>query len=337
MTEIVQSKNINNHRISFTLHEAPGKNIVIFCHGFRGTNVGPNRFFVRAARQLEGAGISSLRFDQFGSGNSEGDFFDSSFFDWVETIRSVAEQYLEQGYRVALFGQSMGGAAAIVAAAQTLMISSVVAWAPGVILDDHIAPPDSIVEESGQIVRARFWQEAYTARIADKLSEIKSPVYIVQCTADEYVDQRNRDALAKKARPNHSVENFEGYVHSNWTYAQSKEIIDKTVSFLVKSFPQAEKSAPGAMAVATKPALVSSTQASPQSPTKQLSPEEKAELDRKIKQILEEEGALSKKLARAPFPHNKHLMWVIVTGGLWMPVWLALYYKWRKSPSEKRD
>ena len=330
MTEIVQSKSINNHRISFTLHEAAGKNIVIFCHGFRGTNTGPNRFFVRAARQLEAAGISSLRFDQFGSGNSEGDFLDSSFYDWVETTRIIAEQYMEQGYRVALFGQSMGGAAAIVAAARALMISSVVAWAPSVILDDHIAPPDSIVEESGQIVKARFWQEAHTARIADKLSDIKAPVYIVQCTADEYVDQRNRDALTKKARPNHIVENFEGYVHSNWTYAQSKEIIDKSISFLVKSFPQAEKTPP-ALAVVTRPSIAPSTQAPSQPSAKQISAEEKAELDRKIKQILEEEGAFKKKPNKPPFSHGKHLMYVATTAGLWLPVWLVLYYKWKKS------
>ena len=113
MKQITQDQNFNGHRILNVFHDANGKSVVIFCHDYRGTNVGPNRFFVAAARQLAKQGISSLRFDQYGSGNSEGDFFDSSFFDWIETTKTIAENYLEQGYKVARFDQSMGGAAVI--------------------------------------------------------------------------------------------------------------------------------------------------------------------------------------------------------------------------------
>lgn len=80
MKEITQDQNFNGHRIATAFHDANTKSIVIFCHGYRGTNAGPNRFFVTVAHQLAEQGISSLRFDQYGSGNSEGDFFDSSFF-----------------------------------------------------------------------------------------------------------------------------------------------------------------------------------------------------------------------------------------------------------------
>lgn len=235
MKEITQDMEFNGHRISTVFHNADSKNIVIFCHGYRGTNIGPNRLFVRTARQLAEQSISSLRFDQFGSGNSEGDFFDSSFTDWVETTKAISKYYFEQGYRIALFGQSMGGSTVIVAGAES-HLSAIVAWVPDPNIDEFMMPENNIIEENGQIVQARFWQEAHDAKIADKLPLIKSPLYVVQCTADEYVDQKNRDAIEKNIQSHHRIDTFEGYSHGRWTYDQSKNIIEKSVNFLVQNF-----------------------------------------------------------------------------------------------------
>ena len=234
MREFTQDQNFNGHRISTAFHDTNSKSIVIFCHGYRGTSAGPNRFFVTVARQLAEKGISSLRFDQYGCGNSEGDFFDLSFLDWVKTTKEIAENYLNQGYKVALFGQSMGGAAVIAVGSELPNLSAIVAWSSDPNIEDFVAPENGIIEESGQIVQARFWQESYDAKVADKLRLVKAPMYIVQCTADEYVDEQNRNAIAKNAQPNHKVENFEGYAHSKWTYEQAKGIIDKSVEFLVE-------------------------------------------------------------------------------------------------------
>lgn len=234
MKETTQDHYFNGHRIATAFHEANAKSVVIFCHGYRGANIGPNRFFVTAARQLADRGISSLRFDQYGSGNSEGDFFNSSFFDWVKTIQEIAGKYLTEGYRVALFGQSMGGAAVIAAGSELQHVSAIVAWSPDPNVGDFVAPEHGVLEESGQIVQARFWQEAHDARIADKLSSVTAPMYIVQCTADEYVDEQNRNAITTHARANHRVEHFEGYPHSKWTFEQSNEIIHRSVDFLVQ-------------------------------------------------------------------------------------------------------
>ena len=235
MKETIQDQEFNGRRISTAFHDAGNKKVVIFCHGYRGSNIGPNRFFVRAARQLAERGISSLRFDQFGSGNSEGDFFDSSFADWIETTKTIARYYSEQGYQVALLGQSMGGSTVIAAGAQLSDLSAIVAWIPDPNVEDFVLPESNVVEENGQIVQARFWQEAHDAKIADKLSLIKAPLYIVQCTADEHVDQRNRDAIAGNVQPNQKIDTFEGYSHGRWTYEQSKDIIERSVNFLVQN------------------------------------------------------------------------------------------------------
>src|SRR4051794_432200 len=127
---------INDRRIATVFHTARQKRIVLFCHGFRGSKIGPNRFFVPLARRLAEAGVCSLRFDQYGSGDSEGEFLKTSFEDWVTTTKTLAERYVDEGYQVGLLGQSMGGSAVIVAAA-TLgrRVSSVVAWVPDPSID----------------------------------------------------------------------------------------------------------------------------------------------------------------------------------------------------------
>lgn len=237
MIETIQYQNFNNHQLATVLHDTGSKDIVIFCHGFRGSNIGPNRFFVRAARQLADKNISSLRFDQYGSGNSEGDFFNSSFIDWIESTKSIAKKYLDQGHRVSLLGQSMGAAVVIAVGAEIPAFASIVVWSPDPNIGDFQIPASKICEENGQIIQARYWQEAYNTEIANKLALVKSPTYIVQCTADEYVNKENRDAITKNAQPNHMVDNLEGYSHSNWTYEQSKDVIEKTVKFLVNFFP----------------------------------------------------------------------------------------------------
>ncbi|MEI7792636.1 MAG: alpha/beta fold hydrolase [Candidatus Berkelbacteria bacterium] len=236
MKEITQDQIYNNHRLATTFHDAGGKNIVIFCHGFRGSSIGPSRFFVKVARKLAENNISSLRFDQYCSGNSGGDFLDSSFADWILTTKKIAQGYIDQGYKVALLGQSMGASAVIAASADIPELTATVAWVPDPNIDEFAGGAEGFVEEGGQLVQNSFWQEAREAKVADKLAKIKIPMYIVQCTADEFVDEANRKAISENAQPNHQVEIFDGYRHSQWSFEQSEIVINRTVDFIVQKF-----------------------------------------------------------------------------------------------------
>lgn len=236
MKEIISSRSINGHEIATVFHDADIKKIVIFCHGYRGTSVGPSRFFVIVARKLAEAGISSLRFDQYCSGNSEGDFFNSSFLDWVKTTQELTNDYQSKGFQVALLGQSMGGATVIDVASQMKDLTCVVAWVPDPNVEEFEWPENGIIEEGGQTVKATYWQEAHGEKIADKLAKVNAPTYIVQCTEDEYVSKENREAIIKNLRPNHKEVTFEGYKHSAWTYAQTDAVIKSTVDFIIAKF-----------------------------------------------------------------------------------------------------
>lgn len=231
------TRKINNHDIVTVETTVAGgeKNIVIFCHGYRSSSIGPNRFFVRAARKLAENSISSIRFDQYGSGNSAGDFIESSFNDWVETTKTLCYEYLDKGYRVCLFGQSMGGSTVIATSAQVSEVTAVVAWVPdGSISNSEDTDGLPYYEECGQRVGKRFWQEARNAKVAQVLSTVEKPVYIVQCSNDEYITKENQLAIIENARNNHTLEMYEEYPHSKWTYDQATAIIDKSVQFIVQ-------------------------------------------------------------------------------------------------------
>ena len=89
----VYFEKINNKKI-FCVSSEPKpsqKKIVIMNHGFRGSSIGPARTFVNFAKILNQKGISSLRFDQPNSGNSEGDYLNSSFNEWVNTTMYFAK------------------------------------------------------------------------------------------------------------------------------------------------------------------------------------------------------------------------------------------------------
>lgn len=236
MEESTEIRRHNKHDIAVYLHDTGLKNMVIFCHGYRGDSIGPNRFFVRAARMLAEKGISSIRFDQYGSGNSAGDFMESRFNDWVATTQAIARSYLEQGYRVSLFGQSMGGSTVVAVAAQVPELTAVVAWVPDASVDEFVWPEEEFIEEAGQRVSPAFWDEAHSANIADRYRQIEVPMYIVQCTADEYVSEQNRRVFTEGTKPQHIVDTYESYSHSSWTYDQASEIIKKSVDFLERTF-----------------------------------------------------------------------------------------------------
>ena len=147
--EKVYFEKVNGKNIFCTFSEPKKslKKIVIMSHGFRASSIGPARTFVDFQRLLNNSGYSVLRFDQPNSGNSEGDYLETSYNEWVDTIVYFANKYLNQKYKVALLGQSMGGAATVVATSRTKLknkIPCILLWVPGVNEGDFKGKPDEV-------------------------------------------------------------------------------------------------------------------------------------------------------------------------------------------------
>jgi alpha/beta superfamily hydrolase len=104
--------------LAAVLHRAPGRRLVILCHGFTGAKTESGRLFVQTARALQKAGINALRFDFMGSGDSSGDFNqmtpNTQIRDALDVLRWARRRYK----KIAFLGLSFGGGTVICAAYQ---------------------------------------------------------------------------------------------------------------------------------------------------------------------------------------------------------------------------
>ena len=101
--------------LAAVLHRAPGKRLVILCHGFTGDKVEHSRLFVQTARALQKAGLNALRFDFMGSGDSSGEFQQTTPGTQIQDALDVLAWAQRRYTRIAFLGLSFGGATTICA------------------------------------------------------------------------------------------------------------------------------------------------------------------------------------------------------------------------------
>ncbi len=89
---------------------------VVFFHGFTGDRMEAHWMFVKCARALAKAGIASLRFDFYGSGESEGEFrevtLEGELADGEDAVKFFRRQKGIDPERLGLVGLSLGGTVA---------------------------------------------------------------------------------------------------------------------------------------------------------------------------------------------------------------------------------
>ena len=76
----------------------------------------------------------------------------------------------------------------------------------------------------------------HEARIAERFERVACPTYVVFGTADDLVDEANRNAIIERAQAHHRIDVFEGMAHSAWSVAEADEIIGRSCDFLVRAF-----------------------------------------------------------------------------------------------------
>jgi len=241
MKSIVTYETIDNNDVFFSLTEPDflEKKIVIMSHGFRGSSIGPARTFVDFERILVSNGISSLRFDQPNSGNSEGDYIDSSFNLWVTTTTYFAEKYLDLGYQVALLGQSMGASTTVIATSQEQIkdrITCILLWVPDPKSTTKV-DQNKVYEEGGQRYKGKFWQEAHDSDFFKCLEEYQGGIHLVYGEYDKYISQdlRNQVIERVKAKKQEYVV-LPGQDHSPWDYEIVQNVYKSELEFLKEYF-----------------------------------------------------------------------------------------------------
>jgi len=238
---IVDFETIKGKRVFniFSESENTKKRIVIMSHGFRASSIGPARTFVDFERILLKEGYSVLRFDQPNSGNSEGNYLNSSFNEWVDTIVYFAKKYLNKNYKVALMGQSMGASATVVASGRPELdgrIRCLLLWVPDPKTTIREIS-EKVYEEGGQKYRGSFWVEARKSDFFENLHKFQGKIHLVYGEKDKYISQKTRERAIKavKAKGQEAIV-LSGQDHSAWEYNIVQKVYMKELQVLQKSF-----------------------------------------------------------------------------------------------------
>lgn len=217
--------------------EASEKKIVIMSHGFRGSSIGPARTFVDFENLLIKNGFSTLRFDQPCGGNSEGDYIDSSFNEWIDTTTYFAKKYLDLGYKVALLGQSMGATATMIVASKSELkdkITCILLWVPDP-KSTFTTEGSEISEEGGQKYRETFWQEARDANFFKCINEYQGGIHLVYGENDKYISQELRNQVIESMKnKNQPSMVLPGQDHSPWDFDIAQNVYQEELAFLQK-------------------------------------------------------------------------------------------------------
>jgi uncharacterized protein len=251
MEFFVQFQNRRGHWLRGVMHlprsrgRFPG---VVFFHGFTGDRMESHWLFVKCARALEKEGIASLRFDFFGSGESDGTFADATLEGEISDAKAAVEFFRKQKgidrQRIGLLGLSLGGAiAALLAApirARALVLWSALAYPHELrALSERVTRPledgSGAREYSGHVVSARFLQGLDRVHPLRAIRRFKRPTLVIHLGRDELLPLRHPEAFlrAASARVKEKLI-IPGADHTYTSAAWEQEVISRSVSCFVK-------------------------------------------------------------------------------------------------------
>jgi len=221
---------------------APG---VVFFHGFTGDRMESHWLFVKCARALALAGLASLRFDFYGSGESEGRFQEVTLQGEVSDARAAIKYFGRQRgidrKRLGLVGLSMGGAIAATLAEEA-RIRSLVLWAalahPSHLrkLAERTTTPipgsRGLREYSAHVVSPAFLNNIEKVDPLKSIAKFKRPILIIHPEKDEYLPVSHAKDYFRAAGSEAKEEVIiHGSDHTFTSFAWEIEVIERTVNW----------------------------------------------------------------------------------------------------------
>ncbi|HEV2352077.1 MAG TPA: alpha/beta fold hydrolase [Terriglobia bacterium] len=252
----VEFNNRSGKRLRGVIHRSPlparyGTPGVIFFHGFTGDRMESHWIFVKCARALARAGIASLRFDFFGSGESDGEFrqvtLQGEISDALAAIHYFRWQRGIDRNRLGLIGLSLGGAIAATVAVE-VEAKALVLWAA-------LAHPQQLRalaektttlipggkglrDYSGHAVSPAFLENIEKVDPLKSIARFKHPTLIIHPEKDEYLPLSHpRDFFNAAGSDIKEEVIIPGADHTFTSVEWEREVIGRTVKWLRKYLP----------------------------------------------------------------------------------------------------
>ncbi len=233
-------------RLVGILHKAQQNKLIVMCHGFMGSKIENKRLFVEAAREFAASGYNVLRFDFYGSGDSEGDFSDTLISTNIVNLNDVLTWARGEGFeKIAVLGLSMGAATAILTCVDT-PVDALVTWSavPNMknlftaYLDDFydIVREKDWYEFEGWKIKKEFWKDAVQYDISAALAKIDIPKLIVQGTADRPLFIEGFDHFRDIVLPPADFMEVPEAGHTYQTVAHRRQVVRQTLIWFKRFF-----------------------------------------------------------------------------------------------------
>ncbi len=209
---------------------------VMLLHGFTGQHIEDGKLFVHTARHLAQAGFAVLRFDFFGSGDSDGDFDQFTILtevaDAVAGLSWLGQQPGIDAHRIGVVGLSMGGGVTALLAGQEARVKAAVFW--NAVGDATLLPDAPEKQEGPLLVGPEFGPALRKANIPETLRKYAGPGLVVHGTGDTVVPASHAEALLAALGPRGELYEVAGADHTFRTPEWQRAAISKTSDWLAQ-------------------------------------------------------------------------------------------------------
>jgi pimeloyl-ACP methyl ester carboxylesterase len=178
------------------------KPVIIFVHGFITDGVENHRLFMDIAKKFNQYGYSTVLYDNYGCGYSDGDYMDFRLSIAASDLSIIAKWSIKStscNNSVVFFGQSLGTAVISIALKNIKcnIFSLIFMNFSGNIKErypilfgaDVLNEKMFCVKHKGYYVSSDFYSEASNYDTVKALSILKSPILFITCGGDNMVDK----------------------------------------------------------------------------------------------------------------------------------------------------
>ena len=247
MEEKIIIVNRNDKKLFSVLHipEKSTDKIIIISHSFK-ADKDYDRIGVNFAKKACSGSYAVLRFDCYGSGESEGNFEDSSLISQKEDLEDVIKFVKDKGYnQIALAGLSQGAAMSVLV--YNPKIKLLILWSPAfdvkVLYDrykKYFEKKDFLLrsrirDKSKVKIGKKMWESFGKIKVFKKIPTIKSPTLVIAGSKDS-LHLNNINKYFKKLNCEKKLEIIKDADHDFLDLDKEKQAISISLNFVKKHF-----------------------------------------------------------------------------------------------------